>query len=232
MVDVLLASNGRMGLRSWLFALTYDRQMAGTEKAGLARTRARLLSGATGDVLEVGAGTGLNLAYYGPAVDALTLTEPDPSMLHRLERTAARAGRPAMVLRAPAEQLPFDDATFDTVVSTLVLCGVSDQPRAAREIRRVLKPSGHLLFIEHVRAGDEHLARRQDRLNWLNRALVGCDCNRPTLQTLQQAGFTIVDLTNGELPKSPSFVRPLIVGTARRPVESTVRNDQETLHEP
>lgn len=210
-----------MGLRQRIFALTYDRLMAGTEQAGLAEVRARLVGGAGGDVLEVGAGTGHNLPYYGDDVRSLTLTEPEPSMLRRLERAARKTGRPATILRAPAEDLPFEEATFDTVVCTLVLCGVTDQPRAAREIRRVLKPAGNLLFVEHVRSGEEKLARRQDRMNWLNRILVGCDCNRPTVQTLQRAGYAIDDLVDGELPKSPSFVRPMIVGTAVRPLDTS-----------
>lgn len=203
-----------MGLRSRLFALTYNRMMASGEKAGLAEIRAKLLAGASGDVLEIGAGTGLNLAYYAGEVGRLTVTEPDVSMLRRLEHVVGQAEPSATILRAPAEDLPFEDATFDTVVSTLVLCGVDDQPRSVREIRRVLKPGGRLLFVEHVRSDDAGLARRQDRINWLNRLLVGCDCNRPTLETLQGGGFVIGDLVRGELPKSPSFVRPMIVGSA------------------
>lgn len=217
-----------MGLRNRLFALTYDRQMAGTEKAGLRDLRSRLVAGAAGHVLEVGAGTGLNLPFYGAAVSGLTLTEPDPSMLRRLQCAVGRAGRPATVLRAPAEDLPFEEATFDVVVSTLVLCGVEDQPRAVREMRRVLKPGGHLLFIEHVRSGSEALARRQDRLNWLNRAVAGCDCNRPTLQTLQHGAFTIDDLADGELPQAPSFVRPLIIGRATRRVDALTSRSSPT----
>ena len=206
-----------MGLRERLFARVYDRMMAGTEQAGLGDTRARLLADATGDVLEVGAGTGLNLAHYGGAVGTLTLTEPGPFMLRRLEHTARAAGRPTTILRAGAGDLPFADAAFDTVVSTLVLCGVPDQPRAAGEIRRVLKPGGRLLLVEHVRSGDERLAHRQDRMNWLNRIIAGCDCNRRTLETLQRSGFEIEHVVDGELPKSPSFVRPMIVGPATRP---------------
>jgi len=206
-----------MGLRSRFFALTYDRQMSGTEQAGLGQLRRSLLAAATGRVLEVGAGTGTNLPYYGPSVESLTLTEPDPSMLRRLVRSAAKSDLPATVLRAPAEDLPFDDDAFDSIVCTLVLCGVSDQPRAVREIRRVLAPAGRLLFLEHVRSGDDALARRQDRFNWLNRAVVCCDCNRPTLRTIEQAGFVVDDVEETELPKSPSFARPLIVGTATQP---------------
>lgn len=201
-----------MGIRARVFALIYDRAMASTEKAGLAQTRSHLLTGASGDVLEVGAGTGTNLSYYGAGVTSLTLTEPDPSMLRRLERAAGAASRPIKVLRAPAEDLPFDDASFDTVVSTLVLCGVDDQPRAAREMGRVLKPGGRLLLIEHVRSGAARVARRQDRLNWLPRMLSGCDCNRSTQETLRRNGFVVDDLVPGELPKSPSLLRPTIVG--------------------
>ncbi|MDP1803977.1 MAG: class I SAM-dependent methyltransferase [Acidimicrobiales bacterium] len=213
-----------MGLRSKLFALTYDRFMSGGEKAGLAATRSKLLAHASGDVLEVGAGTGLNLSHYPMSVRSLALTEPDPAMLRRLERSisagaGAGGGRPGTVLRAPAEDLPFDDATFDTVVSTLVLCGVDDQPRTVREIRRVLRPGGRFLFIEHVRSDDDKLARRQDRINWFNRLTTSCDCNRPTLRTLQQGGRVVEDVVHGDLPKSPSFVRPMVVGCAVRPAD-------------
>ena len=117
-------------------------------------------------MLEIGGGTGANLPYYRPEVESLTITEPEPPMLRRLERRAREQAPQATVLRAPAEDLPFEDATFDTVVSTLVLCGVDDQPRALRELRRVLRPGGQLLFIEHVRSDDARLARRQDRMNW------------------------------------------------------------------
>src|SRR6266566_1486326 len=181
-----------MSLRTKFFAMTYDRQMAKTEKAGLRAFRERLLAGASGDVLEIGGGTGANLSCYGPAVGSLTITEPQPPMLRRLEHSVRthRVGqhRPdAKVLRAPAEDLPFDDDSFDVAVSTLVLCGVDDQPRALRELRRVLRPGGRLLFIEHVRSGDPGTARLQDRLNWLNRLVVCCDCNRPTLDSIRAA---------------------------------------------
>lgn len=203
-----------MSIRHRFFAATYDRQLRKAEKAGLADMRRGLLAQAAGDVLEIGGGTGANLAHYRPAVTSLTLTEPDPSMLKRLERHAGAVAPTAMVLRAPAEDLPFDDDTFDVVVSTLVLCGVDDQPRAVREIRRVLRPEGRLLFFEHVRASDPARAKKQDRMNWLNRAVVCCDCNRPTLDTLEQGGFRTTALEHTELPKAPSFVRPAILGVA------------------
>ena len=215
-----------MSLRTKFFALTYDRQMAKTESAGLRAFRERLLAGASGDVLEIGAGTGANLPCYGPAVGSLTITEPQPSMLRHLERNV-RASRPdAKVLRAPAEDLPFEDDSFDVAVSTLVLCGVDDQPRALRELRRVLRPGGRLLFIEHVRSDDPGTARLQDRMNWLNRLVECCDCNRPTLDSILAAGFTAAQVEHTALPKAPPFVRPAIAGSATVPaVAPSARKD-------
>jgi ubiquinone/menaquinone biosynthesis C-methylase UbiE len=165
--------------------------------------------------LEIGAGTGANLGLYGSELETLTVTEPESPMLKRLERRVQEQAPKTTVLRAQAEDLPFEDGSFDTAVSTLVLCGVSDQPRALRELHRVLRPGGTLLFIEHVRSDDSSLARFQDRMNWLNRLVVNCDCNRPTLSTIEDAGFTISRLEQTTLPKAPKFVRPLIVGSAQ-----------------
>jgi ubiquinone/menaquinone biosynthesis C-methylase UbiE len=207
-----------MSVRSTLFAMTYDRQLAKVERAGLHAMRTELLADASGEVLEIGAGTGANLDIYGPKVASLTLTEPEPPMMRRLKRHVATSGLTAMVLRAPAEDLPFEDQSFDVVVSTLVLCGVSDQPRALRQIRRVLRSGGQLLFIEHVRAEDARLARRQDRMNRCNRFVVGCECNRPTLTTIRDAGFDVTTLDRQTMPKAPSFVSPLIIGRATSPL--------------
>jgi SAM-dependent methyltransferase len=138
-------------------------------------------------------------------------------MLRRLERAVREHRRDAKILRAPAEDLPFDDHSFDVAVSTLVLCGVDDQPRALRELRRVLRPGGRLLFIEHLRSGDPGTARLQDRLNWLNRLVVCCDCNRPTLDSIRAAGFTVTEVEHTELPKAPPFVRPMVLGSATVP---------------
>ena len=197
--------------------MTYDRQMTKVEKAGLGACREGLLAGAARRVLEIGAGTGSNLRSYGPAVESLTLTEPETPMLRRLERKAGEQAPGATVLRAPAEDLPFEDATFDVAVSTLVLCGVDDQPRALRELRRVLRPGGQLLFIEHVRSGDADLARSQDRMNGINRFVVGCDCNRPTLDSIREAGFTVTRVEHTTMPKVPKFASPAVVGSATVP---------------
>jgi len=206
-----------MTLRAGFFALTYDRQMAKTEKAGLRAFRESLLARATGHVLEIGGGTGANLPCYGPAVESLTMTEPQPPMLRRLQQRAREQVPAAKVLRAPAEDLPFDDHTFDVAVSTLVLCGVDDQPRALRELRRVLRPGGRLLFLEHMRSDDPAVARLQDKLNWFNRLVVCCDCNRATLGTMEKAGFTVTKLERTVFPGAPKFVGPAVVGTAVTP---------------
>ena len=210
-----------------IFARFYDRLTAGTERAGLGEMRDELLSSASGRVLELGAGTGHNLEHYPTAVTELVMTEPDPHMARRLtEKLAETPGMApkASVVEASAEDLPFDDDSFDTVVSTLVLCTVGDPHRALTEARRVLVEGGRLLYLEHVRSESHRLARWQNRLErpWGFFA-AGCHPNRDTGQLLADAGFWIDSLQNDELPKAPPIVRPLIRGVARRPsgVESS-----------
>ena len=215
-----------MSLRSKLFALTYDRQMAKVEKATLRGLRESLLAAASGDVLEIGGGTGANLPFYRPGAGSLMITEPDTAMLRRLQRRAREQAPLAKILRAPAEDLPFEDGSFDTVVSTMVLCGVSDQPRALRQLRRVLRPGGQLLFIEHVRSGDPGLAHHQDRMNWMCQFVMRCDCNRPTLTSVEEAGFAVTGVEHLSMAKAPSFVSPLIVGTATAPAGAGRQNAQ------
>ncbi len=204
-----------------IFARFYDRMTAGTERAGLGEMRRELLASAAGRVLELGAGTGHNLEHYTAAVTELVATEPDPHMARRLrDRLAADpalTGRTSVV-EAPAEDLPFDDCTFDTVVATLVLCTVEDPHRALTEARRVLVEGGKLLYLEHVRSDRPALARWQNRLErpWGFFA-AGCHPNRDTGQQLADAGFWIDSLERGRLPKAPPIVRPLIRGVARRP---------------
>src|SRR5436190_6580962 len=205
-----------MSISGRIFAATYDRMMAGTEKATLRQHRRALIAEARGHVLEIGGGTGANLPFYGDGVETLTLTEPEAPMVRRLERRLRESSPAPLLLRAPAEDLPFEDNSFDVAVSTLVLCTVDDQPRALRELRRVLKPGGRLLFIEHVRADDQRLARWQDRLNGLQTRLGhGCNCNRPTIETITAAGFKITKLERDVLRKAPPLVRPLVVGIAQ-----------------
>jgi ubiquinone/menaquinone biosynthesis C-methylase UbiE len=201
-----------------LFARFYDRAIAASEAAGLADRRRRLLAGARGRVLELGAGTGLNLAYYPPGIEQLVLTEPEVPMLARLRERVAGHDRRATVVGAPAERLPAADASLDTVVTTLTLCTVGDLPAALREVHRVLAPGGRLLFLEHVRADDERLARRQDLLAplWL-RVGHGCHCNRATLAAIEAAGLAVQDIEHGRMPRAPRFLEPLIAGAALKP---------------
>jgi ubiquinone/menaquinone biosynthesis C-methylase UbiE len=204
-----------MGLQSRIFAAMYDRFMAGTEEAGMRANREALLANARGSVVEIGGGTGANLPFYGAAVTSVKMTEPEAPMAKRLERKlAGHRGAPVELVLAPAEKLPFDDHQFDTAVSTLVLCAVGDQQRALAEIRRVLKPGGTLLFAEHVRSDSPGMARWQDRFNGVNKVVAGCNCNRATLDSISAAGFQVGDVTHGELPKAPPFVRPFIMGSA------------------
>jgi ubiquinone/menaquinone biosynthesis C-methylase UbiE len=207
-----------MSVSGWLFACVYDRMTASVEAAGLRARRERLLGSARGRVLEIGAGTGANLPFYGYGVETITVAEPEAPMARKLARRLREQRRGIALVHAPAEQLPFGDAQFDTVVSTLVLCTVSDLEKALSEVGRVLKPHGRLLFIEHVRSGEPRLAAWQDRLNVLNRIVAhGCNCNRSTLDAIRAAGFTITSLERGSLAKAPPFLRPLIVGTAEAP---------------
>ncbi len=205
-----------------IFAALYDRLIASVEEAGLREMRGDLLADARGHTLELGAGTGLNLPHYTDAVTELVLVEPDPHMAGRLRERLEREPPPVgsvRVIESGAEELPFDDGSFDTAVATLVFCTVEDPYRAASEVRRVLVEDGTLLFLEHVRSGESpRLARWQDRLErpWGFFA-GGCHPNRVTEDVFASAGFWIERLERDSLPKAPRIARPLIRGVARRP---------------
>ena len=209
---------GRIYDATWgrMFSAFYDRAFAASEEAGLREMRRELLCEARGRVLELGSGTGLNLELYPrEGLDSLTLTEPDPHMFKQLRPRAEKNCPGADLVQAGAEDLPFANDSFDTVVVTLVLCTVPDQPAALREISRVLAPGGQLLFLEHVRAHHPDLAKWQDRLERPWRFLGdGCHCNRDTVSAISAAGFQLGAVERDELPKAPAIVRPLIKGTA------------------
>jgi SAM-dependent methyltransferase len=198
-----------MGLWTRVVAAAYDRLTAGPERAGIAKERRELLGRAHGRVLEIGAGTGLNVEHYPPASDVV-YTEPDPHMARRLR------ARGVEVVGARAEALPFRDGSFDTVVSTLVLCSVRDVPASLREIRRVLAPGGRLLFLEHVRAErGSKLARWQDRLHGPWHALAcGCNCNRDLMASLASGGFSVDDVRQETWRFLPPILRPVVIGSA------------------
>ncbi|HEX5990010.1 MAG TPA: class I SAM-dependent methyltransferase [Solirubrobacterales bacterium] len=197
------------------FSALYDRCFKAAEEAGLRDLRRDVLAGARGRVLELGAGTGLNLGLYPPTVSDLVLVEPDPHMVKQLRKRVHELQHTAQVVEAPGEELPFEDDSFDTVVVTLVLCTVPDQAATLAEIKRVLKPDGQFLFLEHVRSPSPELAKWQDRLEKPWRFLGdGCHCNRDTEAALEAAGFELSDVEHPELPKAPPIVRPMAKGSA------------------
>ena len=199
-----------------LGAALYDPFLAKGERQGMARLRADLLAGARGEVLEIGAGTGLNVEHYPATLDALVLSEPvAPMAAHLRRRTAERADLAGVdIVEAPAEVLPFPTGGFDTVVSTMVLCTVVDVESALSEIARVLAPGGRLLFIEHVHADGTRLGRWQRRLagSWAAFAQ-GCRCDRDLVGAIRSQ-FDLVETTTAEWKGMPALVRPLVIGSA------------------
>jgi SAM-dependent methyltransferase len=210
---------------SRLRAAVYDRLLAGSEQAGLADWRRELVCGLAGKVLEVGAGTGLTLAHYPPAVTRLVCAEPDRHMRRRLERRItdepAAVGH-VSVIDAGAEYLPFPDRTFDAVVAVLVLCSVDDPEAAAAEVHRVLRPGGRFAFLEHVlddRGG--RAARRQALFEPVWKRLAGnCHLTRETATVIGDAGLALDAVATDPLPRAPVWARPAVRGVAVRPGEA------------
>jgi ubiquinone/menaquinone biosynthesis C-methylase UbiE len=211
---------GRIYDATWgrFFSAFYDRGLRATEEAGLREMRRDLLAEAGGRTIELGAGTGANLDLYPSSISELMLIEPDPHMAAKLRPKLSAYEKSADLVQAPAESLPFEDSSFDTAVFTLVLCTVPDPKAALAEVRRVLKPGGKLLFLEHVRAEDPGLARWQDRLEKPWRFLGdGCHCNRDTVAMIAGSRFEIEEIRRGRLPKAPPIVSPLVRGSAVLP---------------
>jgi ubiquinone/menaquinone biosynthesis C-methylase UbiE len=200
------------------FAWGFDRFQAASEEAGMREHRRRLLAGAKGRTLELGAGTGANVELYPEAVTELVLTEPFGPMAARLRERVRRAGRDDAVVEVGAERLPFATDSFDTVVVTLVLCTVEQPAVALSEIARVLRPGGSFLFLEHVRSQDPGLARWQDRLHrpW-HLFGHGCHCNRDTLAAIEASPLVGAVTSRGDIPKVPALVRPRLEGVAHAP---------------
>lgn len=198
------------------FAAYYERMSRGeSEKSYMEPLRKEIVGRAEGLVLEVGAGNGLNFACYNPEhVERLEATEPDGAMLGYARARAESARVPVVLTQALVEHLPFADAYFDSVVCTLVFCSVSDPLRGLQEIRRVLKPGGRLLMVEHVRAQSRFLAFLQDLLTPFTRLFIGnCHWNRRTEQTVHRAGFREVEI---EKRMPTGGLLPLVLLLARR----------------
>ncbi len=204
----------------WLMAALYDRSLRAAEDAGLRAWRRDLVHDLSGEVLEVGAGTGLNLPHYTPAVRRLVLTEPDRHMRAKLSKKPLPPGVERVeVVDAAIEALPMPDASFDAVVSTLVLCSVDDLARALGEVRRVLRPGGRFVFLEHV--ADEvnpRVRKWQERLQPLWKRIAGnCHLARRTEQAIRAAGLEIQRVERADIPKAMALGRPSVRGVARKP---------------
>lgn len=167
--------------------------------------RERVIPLATGVVLEIGMGPGLNLPFYNPlTVTKVIGVDPNDAFLHLGETRHRNSCVPLEVVRAPAEALPLENHTVDTAVITYTLCSVDDPDRALKEVRRVLKPDGKVLFLEHGLSPEEDVARWQRRLNPIWRSLaVGCNLTRPVTELLQRAGFSIQDIEEYYLGGAP-----------------------------
>jgi ubiquinone/menaquinone biosynthesis C-methylase UbiE len=180
-----------------LFPKAYDCLMA---LAKFDDQRRRSLQQVRGKVLEVGIGTGLNLPHYPEELTRLTAVEPNPGMLQKLARKESRIELEA--LQAGAEKLPFEDGSFDTVVTTLVLCSLPNRAKALSEIRRVLRPDGRYVFLEHGLSPDARVARWQRRLNGIQRRFAaGCLLDVPVREELTTAGFEFAGLEEYYLKK-------------------------------
>lgn len=175
--------------------------------------RRELVRGVEGTVLEIGAGTGLNLSLYEPGVRVVAV-EPEPNMARTAAGRARRATASAVVLRGVAEALPFRGDAFDAVVACYVLCSVEDPPEALAELRRVLRPGGEIRVYEHVRSHEPWAARLQDLVTPLWHRC-GCNChpNRDTEAALRDAGFEVEFRPASYGPATP--VRPHVLGVAR-----------------
>ena len=203
---------------AWLriFALLYDPFLWLGEIAGMRRRRSALLGSARGRVVEIGAGTGLNVAHYPDEIAELVLTEPDAAMRRRLARRLQRHGRVARIVDAPAERLPLADASVDTVVSTLVLCTV-DRPRTHSERDRTRAPPGWAVAVHRTRARE--LAVPRGVPGQPARAVAPLRrrmrCNRPTVELMRACGFAVA-ADDVVWRGMPAIVHPLIVGRATR----------------
>ena len=164
----------------------------------LAVYRQRVVPAARGRVLEIGIGSGLNVPFYGSGVDEVTGLEPSPRLLAMAERQAKNTHAPLVMIQGSAEAIPLDDSSFDTIVTTWTLCSIANVRAALAEMRRVLKPTGELLFVEHGKAPDQAVRWVQDQLNPFWKPIAGgCHLNRKIDNLISDAGFEITNLQCG-----------------------------------
>jgi ubiquinone/menaquinone biosynthesis C-methylase UbiE len=204
-----------MGLyRHHIFPRLMDWVMAGEEFRHL---RTGLLAQVHGEVLELGIGTGLNLPHYPKTVTRLHAVDPADLLPKIVTERSAGQSFPIRIQHVTAESLPYDDRSFDFAVSTWTLCTIPDPVKALREVRRVLKPDGMFLFLEHGRSENEKVAAWQDRLNPVQK-IIGCGCNlnRKIDQLIAQAGLKIMTLDRFQIQRVPRLGGEMYQGTATR----------------
>jgi len=201
---------------SFIGAYFYDRFLLPAEEACLKDWRRELLKDIYGDVLEIGAGTGLNLEHYPESLGSLVMSEPDKHMREQLKKKIPAINHDVTVSTGKAEEIDADDESYDFVVASLVCCSVTNLGSVLMEIRRVLKPGGRLVFLEHVAAPAGTRRRRwQNRVNPFWRRLAGnCHFNRETESAISAAGFEIVEIKRESMRKAMPIVRPTIRGIA------------------
>jgi SAM-dependent methyltransferase len=227
------------GQSHWVFASWYPRAAAANDRSGFVRYRVRLLNGLSGEVVEIGAGSGLNFAYYPAEVTRIIAVEPEPRLREKARaaaqgsenKAAAEGGTEAVVavsrprfrvIAGLAQDLPLPDGSINTAVISLALCSVPDQAAALTEIRRVLRPGGELRFLEHVRARGRvgSLVQRALDLTLWPLLGAGCHCARETERAIAAAGFEIKEAERFRFPRSRLALRPTaphVVGAAIRP---------------
>ena len=202
---------------SFITAYLNDRLSARAEKVFLKSWRRELLKHVYGEVLEIGAGTGANIDHYPDQVTRLVLTEPDKHKRRILEKKISGMGLDKVQISdGTAEQISAEDESFDCVVAFIVFCCVTNPKTALEEIKRVLKPGGYFVFLEHVAAPEGTSIRRwQDRLNPIWR-IIGDNVNRETEEAIITAGFKIREITRESIPKALPIYRPSIRGVAEK----------------
>ncbi|MCH8204890.1 MAG: class I SAM-dependent methyltransferase [Candidatus Hydrogenedentes bacterium] len=181
------------------------------------KRRSQLLADVSGDIFEIGFGTGLNLPFYPEGVQEITTVDINPGMNRRAQKRIAESGITVHMNILSAESLPMDDETFDSVVCTWTLCSIENVEKALSEVRRVLRPGGKFFFVEHGASPDPKVRRLQDRLNsfW---GIIGdgCNLNRNAEELIQDQHFEITSLDKGYMEKSPRFAGYMYQGVATK----------------
>lgn len=205
-------------LRSFLIAKTYDFAMNGTEQRCLTAWRREILAKARGDLLEIGAGTGINLQHYPEDTSRIIMCEPDHQMRKQLLRRTQSSARKVEINDWWAELIDLPDNSLDTIVSTLVLCSVRCQDTSLKEIYRVLRPKGSLLFMEHIISDHPPTRNWQQRIEPLWSFCAGdCRLTRDTATAMKRVGFTLERITEAPMLGAPAFVKRTIRGIAKKP---------------